>query len=555
MSRQTLVIVGGVAAGTSAATKARRVSENITIIVFEKHKDVAYAGCGIPYLVSGLVKDKEELLIRSAEIFKRRDNIDIVTHHEVVKVDSLKKTLLAKELTSNADKEYTYDKLVLTTGSTPIIPPMPGSNLPHIYTLNTIEDADLLLGYIKDSEAKRVTIVGGGFIGLEIAESFLQLGMEITIVEKMSHILPSLDLEMAEIVATHLRDKGAKIITSDSVKSFGGDTDRGVKNITTEHGKEITSDLVLLSIGVIPNVNLAKEAGVAIGSTGAIAVDDHMRTNLPGIYAAGDCAETRNIITGEVTWLPLGSIAQKQGRVAGENAAGGNATFPGVLGTTIAKVCELTVAKTGLSQEEAEQRGLHVISSTIHPFDHAHYYPEAHEVALKLVADKETGRLLGAQAVGKGGVDRSIDVLAVAIFKGATIDELGCLDLAYSPPYSTAKDAVNIAGNVITNKYTGMADSISSAELKLRLESGSDFTLLDVRSNIEYQADHLPKAKLIPIWELRERLTELESSKEIITFCRQGLRAYLAYRILKNKGFTKVAYHDGGIASWPYEVK
>jgi NADPH-dependent 2,4-dienoyl-CoA reductase/sulfur reductase-like enzyme/rhodanese-related sulfurtransferase len=411
------------------------------------------------------------------------------------------------------------------------------------------------LGYIKDSGAKRVTIVGGGFIGLELAESFLQLDMEITIVEKMGHILPSLDLEMAEMVAAHLRDKGTKIITSDNVKSFSGDANRGVRNINTEHGGKIASDLVLLSVGVEPNVNLAREARVAIGPTKAIAVDDHMQTNLPDIYAAGDCAETRNIVTGEVTWMPLGSIAQKQGRVAGENAAGGNATFPGVLGTTIAKVCELTVAKTGLSQEEAEQRGLRVISSTIHPFDHAHYYPEAHEIALKLVADKETGRLLGAQAVGKGGVDRSIDVLAVAIFKGAIIEELGCLDLAYSPPYSTAKDAVNIAGNVITNKYTGIADSTSSAELKSKLESGSDFTLLDVRSNVEYQAGHLPRAKLIPIWELRKRLTELEDNKEIITFCSQGLRAYLAYRILKNSGFTRVTYHDGGIASWPYEVK
>ena len=360
---------------------------------------------------------------------------------------------------------------------------------------------------------------------------------------------------MAELVAAHLRDKGAKIITSDSVKSFSGDVDKGVRNITTEHGKEITSDLVLLSVGVVPNVNLARETGVAIGTTRAIAVDDHMRTNLPDIYAAGDCAETRNIITGEVMWMPLGSIAQKQGRVAGENAAGGNATFPGILGTTIAKVCELTIAKTGLSQEEAEQRGLPIISSTIHPFDHTHYYPEAHEIALKLVANKEMGRLLGAQAIGKSGVDRSIDVLAVAISKGAIIEELGYLDLAYSPPYSTAKDAVNIVGNVITNKYTGMADSISSAELKSKLESDSDFILLDVRSNTEYQAGHLPKAKLIPLGELRRRLTELEDNKEIITFCHQGLRAYLAYRILKNSGFTRVAYHDGGIASWPYEVE
>jgi len=547
MSKQTLAIVGGIAAGTSAATKARRISEEITIIVFEKHKDVAYAGCGIPFFVSGLIKDRDELLIRSAEMFKRRDNIEIMTCHEVVRIDSLKKTLLVRDLNDNAAKEYAYDKLVLATGSTPIIPSIPGRNLPHIYTLKTVEDAGLLTSHIKDLKAKRATIVGGGFIGLEMAESFLQLDMEITIIEKMGHILPSLDLEMAELVAAHLRDKGVKIIASDSVKSFSGDTDKGVRNITTEHGNEIISDLVLLSVGVVPNVNLAIEAGVAIGPTGAIAVDDHMRTNLPDIYAAGDCAETRNIITGEVTWMPLGSIAQKQGRVAGENAAGGNATFPGILGTTI--------AKTGLSQKEAEQRGLPIMSSTVHPFDHAHYYPEAHEIALKMIANKETGRLLGAQAIGKRGVDRSIDVLAVAISKGATIEELGCLDLAYCPPYSTAKDAVNIVGNVITNKYMGMADSISSADLKSKLESDSDFILLDVRSNTEYQAGHLPKARLIPIWELRKRLTELEDNKEVITFCHQGLRAYLAYRILKNSGFLRVAYHDGGIASWPYEVE
>ncbi|MEW6614654.1 MAG: FAD-dependent oxidoreductase [Thermodesulfobacteriota bacterium] len=554
MKREQLIIIGGVAAGMKAATRARRVNPNLKITVFEEKDYISYAACGLPYYTSGIVKEREDLVLRTPEDFRKPFDIQVHTNHRVTKIDPQKKQITVSNLKKRDETIQHYDKLIIATGAKPIVPSLPGVNLPKIHTIKTIEDASSIRDYIGREQLRKTIIIGAGLIGLEMAESLVSQGLEVTIVEMMNQVLPPLDEDMAYLLEKHLIEKGVKVSKENPVEAFEGDTKAGVRQVITKNAR-FDTDMVLLSIGIRPNTQLAQEAGVAIGQTRAIKVNERMLTNIPEIYAAGDCSETFSLITGKPTWVPLGSTANKQGRVAGENAAGGDAFFRGVSGTMIAKVFDYTVAKTGISEREAVKDGYEIERAIIYPNSHAHYYTDAHEMSFKIIAEKKSNRVLGAQIIGKSGVDKRIDVIASAVAQRATFGDLEGLDLAYAPPYSPAVDPVIVAGYVLSNKSLGLFKGMPADELKRKLDSGERFTLLDVRDDEEYKKGHLPGAKHIPFNELRGRIGELDPDQEVIIYCLQGLRSYNAIRVLHGKGFTKVMNLDGGINMWRWNLK
>lgn len=547
-----IIIVGGVAAGTSAAARARRCDESADITIFEKGEHISYAGCGLPYYISGVIEEREDLLVQTPEAFERRHNVAVRTCHEVTSIGPAQKQVAVRDLRTGAHTAHAYDSLILALGARPVVPPIPGVDLGRIFTLRSISDADRIHDLVDQEHPRRAVIVGGGLIGLEMAEGLLRKGVSVTVAEQLNQILSPLDWEMAEIVRTHLEGQGVQVIISDGVARFEGQ-DGIVSRVITASRQALDVDLVILCIGIRPNVDLAKKAGVEIGKTGAIAVNEFMETSIPGIYAAGDCAETRSLVTGEPVWLPLGSVANKQGRTAGENAVGGRARFRGALGTAIAKVCDLAAARTGLTEREARERGMDVVTAYIHPDAHAHYYPGAEPLHIKLIADQASGRLLGAQAVGAQGVDKRIDVFATAIHNGMTAQGLFDLDLAYAPPFSSAKDPVIVAGLVAEGCRTGIC--LSAGELKRMKDSARNLDLIDVRDPDEYAQGHLPGARNLPLSDLRSRLDEIDRTRDVVVYCKVGLRGYLASRILRNHAFPSVFNLSGGLLSWPYEVE
>lgn len=450
VSLMKIAIIGGVAAGTSAAAKARRVDSNTEIVLFEKDKDISYAGCGLPYYISGVTSTRDKVVINTPEEFIKKYEVDVRVRHEVTEILPGKKLLKYKDLDQEKTGEYRYDKLIITTGASPVIPSIPGIELDNILQLRTVGDADRIKNIIEDQNPDKATIVGAGLIGLEMAESFKESGLEVTVIEKLPHVLPQFSADMAEIVEEHLKEKGVKLILGDGVKEFTGN--KTVKKIYSEKGQKIETDLVLISIGIRPNVELAEKAGIKIGKTGAIAVNKKMETSQPDIYAAGDCAESIDLITEKPVWVPLGSTANKQGRVAGENATGGNYEHDGILKTGITKIFDLTVARTGLSEKEAKEEGFDVITTKIKAANHAGYYPDLERLHLKGVFDKKTGRIIGAEVIGKTGADKRIDVLSTAIYSKLTARDLFQIDLAYAPPYSTPKDPVAVLGMVAEKK-------------------------------------------------------------------------------------------------------
>ncbi|MBI4618950.1 MAG: FAD-dependent oxidoreductase [Desulfobacterales bacterium] len=554
MKREQLVIIGGVAAGMKAATRARRVNPNLKITVFEEKDYVSYAACGLPYYTSGVVKEREELVLRTPEDFIIPFDIQVHTNHRVTKIDPQNNQITVFDLKGRKEIVQYYDKLIIATGAKPIVPPLPGVNLSRIYTIKTVEDASSIKDYIGRKQTKKAIIIGAGLIGLEMAESLVSQGLEVTIVEMMNQVLPPLDEDMAYLIEKHLIEKGVNVSKENPVEAFEGNIKAGVKQVITKNAR-FDADLVILSIGIRPNTQLAQEAGVALGETRAIKVNERMLTNIPEIYAAGDCSETFSLITGKPTWVPLGSTANKQGRVAGENAAGGDAFFRGVSGTMIAKVFDYTVAKTGLSEREAMKHGYEIERAIIYPNSHAHYYTDAKGMFFKIIAEKKSNRVLGAQIIGEDGVDKRIDVIASAIAQKATFGDLQGLDMAYAPPYSPAVDPVIVAGYVLSNKSLGLLKGMPADELKRKLDSGEKFTLLDVRDDEEYKKGHLPGAKHIPFNELRGRIGELDPDQEVIIYCLQGLRSYNAIRTLQGKGFTKVMNLDGGINMWRWKLE
>ncbi|GAB62088.1 MAG: dehydrogenase [Candidatus Jettenia sp.] len=549
-----LVIIGGVAAGMKAAAKARRELPMMNITVVTDEQYISYASCGTPYFIGNIVKDSKKLLIREPPYFKNMHNIDVLTRHQATSIDTKSKQVKVKGIEKGRDIIFNYDKLIIATGAQPIIPPLPGISLGNIFTLRTVSDAFKIKSCVESGKIKNAVIVGGGLIGLEMAENLVLRGIKVTIVELLDQILPPLDKDMALIVQKYLEEKGVGIITSDGVKSFEGNGDSAVTKVITGK-RQLLADMVILSIGIRPNTKLAQEAGIEIGTTRAIKVNERMETNIPDVYAIGDCAENIHLVTGKPVWIALGSTAAKMGRVAAINATGGADTFKGVLGTLIVKVFELNVGKVGLSEREAIKEGFKIESTIVPASDMSHYYPGAKDIIIKLIADVTTRKLLGAEIVGDGIVDKRIDIIATALTFGAMVDQVSKLDLAYAPPYAMVMDAILVAANVLNNKLTGKATGILPQKVAEKSDRGEDFILLDVRTDMEYKSGHIKGCQYIPLDKLASRTHELDGSKEIITYCRSGLRAVQAYRILKNAGFKNVKYMDGSILAWAYGLE
>lgn len=441
---ERLVVIGAVAAGTSAAAKAKRVNPGLEVILLERDQHISYGACGLPYFIAGLVPRIEALIARSPVQF-REHGVDVRIRHEALEIDPLNRSLRVADL--EAAKEYTlpYDYLVVATGAVSFRPPVPGLDLPGVFTLRTLSDGLALHDALKSKPPRSVVIVGGGYIGLEMAEAFRARNLPVTIVEMASQLMVNLDQEMSELVLTEVESHGVRVLLNDGLVRCEGAGH--VEKVITQHN-EISADLVLLAIGVRPNTKLAEQAGLKLGAGKAIAVDEHMRTSIEGIYAAGDCAETWHQVTGDKTYIPLGTTANKQGRVAGANVAGMDCTFEGVVGTAVAKVFGLEVARTGLTEKEAAAKGFNVHTATIHATDHASYYPGATPLHVKLIIDRATRRLLGAQLVGAQGAAKRVDVLAAALYAKMTVDDLTRLDYSYAPPYASVWDATLVAANV-----------------------------------------------------------------------------------------------------------
>jgi NADPH-dependent 2,4-dienoyl-CoA reductase/sulfur reductase-like enzyme/rhodanese-related sulfurtransferase len=444
--------------------------------------------------------------------------------------------------------------LVLATGAYPIRPKIEGIDLRNIFYLRSIFDADAIFQQMRSQNIVNVVIVGGGYIGLEMAESFVQLGKKVTIVELAPQILTLFDEDFAGILQQYLEKKGIQIYTSEGIKALKG-KEGEVTHVQTV-AREIEADGVLMGLGIRPQVELARRAGLKIGETGAIWVNEKMETSMEGIYAAGDCAETTHLVTGKRVWIPLGSTANKQGRVVGTNVCGGNSTFPGVMGTAIFKAFDFNVAKTGLNMSEAEKEGFHPIQAIVRGYGQAHYYPGEKESALKVIADKETGRVLGGQAVGEGPSDKFIDILAMALHGKLSCRELANVDLAYSPPFSPALSPVIVAANVLMNKLEGRVEGIRASEVRDKLETAKEsFQLLDVREEDEVKKKRIPNSIWIPLGELKKRVGELNKGKEVAVHCESGLRSYKACLKLQHEGFENVKNVDGGMLCWHYDLE
>lgn len=445
-----IIIIGGVAAGTKAAAKAHRVDQNHEIIIYQDEAEVSYSACGLPYVISGVINDDRKVIIRQPEDFAK-EGIKVFTQHRVMSIDKTRRQLTVKNLLTQADEVVDYDRLILATGARPIVPNVEGITLEGVLTLRNISDLARFKTLLNTLQPKRAVIIGAGYIGLELAESFHELNIKTTIVEKAARILPRFDHEMAQPVHDHLLENQIELILGDGLAQLHGENSR-ISTIETESGKMISADLVVIAIGVKPNVELARAAGIELGKTGAIAVDSRMETRTPGIFAAGDCCETVNRITGKPIWMPLGDIANLQGRVAGENVVDGNVHFPGVFGTAIFKIFKLTVAITGLSEQAAQESGFDPVSIVMTGTDRARYYPGRQEYTLKLIADRQDGRLLGAQVVGSGNVDKMIDIAATALLGKLTCADMENADLAYSPPFSPVLSTIIVAAGILKSK-------------------------------------------------------------------------------------------------------
>ena len=556
-----VLIIGGVAAGPKAASKIIRMKPDTDVTVIEKGLFLSYAGCGLPYYVSGEIAEQKELMetpagvVRDAAFFLNVKNLKVQNRTEALEIDRKGKRVRIKALATGVESWLHYDRLVLATGASPVIPPIPGVDKKNVFTLHGVHDAEGIKTILAQHKAKDVVIIGGGLIGVEATEALATHGCRVTVVEMLPQILNLLDWEIARLVENYMESNGVRVMTNTkaiALESQGGIGDI-VTHVRTDKGN-LPADMVILAIGVRPNTALAQKAGLAIGEkTGAIQVNDHMRTSDPDIYAAGDCVECMDRLTGLPCYVPLGSTANKQGRVVAVNICGGDETFPGVLGSSICKVFDYCVARTGMTERTALSLGYELITAMVPGADRAHYMPQSKTLLMKIVADKKTGKLLGVQVTGPGEGAKRIDVAATAITAGMTLDQLAHLDLSYAPPYASAMDNLITAANVARNKRDGYMVGISAESVNRKIQNSDDFVLLDVRSPQEYEQVHLPKSTLIPLGALRKRLAEIPKNKEVITYCAISLRGYEASLILRAAGFTDVKVLDGGIAMWPFE--
>ena len=551
--KKRLLVIGGVAAGPKVAAKARRGDPDMEIVVYQEEDEISYAGCGLPYYISGVIGERDDLISRTPGKFAL-EGIRILKNRRIENIDVQNHVISGQKIGSGENFTDRYDRLVIATGAYPIRPKIEGIDLNNIFYLRSIFDADAIFERIRTENIRNVVIAGGGYIGLEMAESLIHRGKNVTIVELAPQILTLFDEDFAGILRQYLEKKGVKVFTSEGIKALRGKEGK-VTHVQTV-SREIEADAVLMSLGIRPQVELAKQAGLRIGETGAIWINEKMETSAEGIYAAGDCVETTHLITGKKVWIPLGSTANKQGRVVGVNVCGGNATFPGVMGTTVFKTFDFNVAKTGLNMREAEKEGFHPIQAIVRGHDRAHYYPGRKESTLKVIADKETGRILGGQAIGEGPSDKFIDILAMALHAKMTCRELGNVDLAYAPPFSPVLSPVIVAANVIMNKLEGRVGGIQASEVREKLQTSKEnFQVLDVREEDEVKQKRIPNSTWIPYGELKKRLNELDKGKEIAVHCESGLRSYKACLNLQHEGFKNVKNIDGGMLCWCYDVE
>ena len=536
-----VVIVGGVAGGATAAARIRRLDEKAEIIVFERSGYISYANCGLPYYIGGVIEDPEELTLQTPESFFSRFRVNMKVRHEVTAIHPDRKTVSVKNLVTGEVFEEGYDKLLLSPGAKPMWPNLPGMDSDKLFTLRTVEDTFRIKEYIHENKPKSAVMVGGGFIGLEVAENLRELGMEVTIVQRPKQLMNPFDADMASFIHAEMRKHGVKLALGYSVEGFA-ETNGGV-DVLLKDNAPLHADMVILAIGVTPESALAKEAGLDLGMKGSILVNDRMETSDSDIYAVGDAVQVKHYVTGEAALIALAGPANKQGRIAADNICGGDSRYLGSQGSSVIKVFDMTAAATGINETNARKTGLDVDTVILSPMSHADYYPGGKLMTMKVVFEKETYRLLGAQIVGYEGVDKRIDVLATAIHAGLKATELKDLDLAYAPPYSSAKDPVNMAGFIIDNLSKGLKQWHLQDVTQLPRDGSA--TLLDTRTVEEYSSGHIEGFVNIPVDELRERIGEIQAGKPVYVICQSGLRSYIATRILEGYGFETYNFAGG----------
>ena len=547
-----ILVVGGVAGGASCAARARRLSEDAEIMVFERGPYVSFANCGLPYYVGDVITDERSLLVATPELFKRRFNIEARLQSEVRAVDKAKQEIEVKNLATGESYRERYDALVLAPGSAPIRPPLPGIDLPGVFTLRTIPDSRQMKQWITERKVEKAVVVGGGFIGLETTENLVRRGISVTIIEMLPQVMPPIDREMAVLIQDHLAANGVSLHLADGVAKFDQNPDGHTIAVTTTSGAIFHCDMVLLAIGVRPETTLAREAGLEIGQLGGIRVNDHMRTSEEHIWAVGDAVEVRDFVTGDWSLIPLAGPANRQGRIAADVILGRDARFRGVQGTAVCRVFDITVAATGASEKTLQRRGIGGQKAQyekiyLHPGHHANYYPGARPITMKLIFSVKDGRILGAQAVGEEGVEKRIDAIAMAIQQRSTVFDLEEAELCYAPQFGTAKDPVNVAGMIAANVLRGDAPV---AHWKDTFESKA--LILDVREPGEFKMGHAEGAINIPLNSLRVRMNELPRDREILVYCAVGQRSYYASRALRLHGFN-ARNISGGMKSYHAE--
>jgi len=555
-----MVVIGAVAAGTKAAARARRMAHDLEIIIFTDEKYISYAGCGEPYYIGGVVKEKQELLARTPEYFEEHMHISVRTGARVTHIDPHRRSVRVKT-GSGPEEEVNYDYLVIGTGARAIRLDLPGHDLPGIFVIRPVDEVVELRNLVDTGKVRRAAVIGAGFIGLEMVENLRERGVEVTLIEKLDHVAPTYDEDVALHIEQLLESRGVRVLLGAAVESFEAGEDGRLGAVRTDQGT-VECDVAVVGVGIRPNTEVAAEAGIELGVRGTIRTNDRLQTNFDTIYAGGDCAESRHRVTGRPVWQPLGDTANLHGRVVGTNialAAQGQtptARFPGVLGTSIFRVFDLDVGQTGLTETAAMDAGFDIEVAVVPLSDRPHYMPDQGSLTLKLVADRKDGRLLGAQVWGSGGVDKVVDTLAAALTFQAKVEELTNLDLAYAPPFSPALGNVIMASQVMENQLQRHVAALTSVGLRKLDKEGKDFIFLDVRNPDEIAKAPSPvpgKTVNIPLPQLRDRLSELDRNRLIVTSCGVGARAARAYRILRGAGFEKIACLNGGAKAWPYK--
>jgi len=546
-----IVIIGGGACGPKTAARARRLDAAASITMVQDEELISYAGCGLPYYISNVVKSRNALLVRNAAAFKKISNVDVLTSTRVERIDRAAHRIDVTSLADGRNSSIDYDKLVIATGSSPVVPPIKGIDLKGVHVLKRVPDADEIRDLISGSISKKAVIVGAGLIGIEMVEALSARGLQVTVIEALDKVLPGiLDEDISDLLADHVKSKGVTLKLGQKVVEFKGDGDRVSHAVTDK--ETIEGDVVIFAIGVRPDSKLAKEAGLEIGPFGDIAVNEYLQTSDPDIYAGGDCVANVSIITGKKTYVPLGSTANKHGHVIAANITGGSDKFPGIVSTACVKIFDFNTGRVGIGEKQALEAGFETVTAVVSNPDKPMYYPGNKEVIIKLIVDRKTRRILGGQGTGPGDVIKRIDVLATGITAGMTVDTLADLDLAYAPPYNTALDVLHHAANLVRNKLEGRTEGISPATAKKKIASDDDFVLLDVRSKYESDQTWLeaPQTQLLPQPKLYDDMDKLDKNKETVVMCLRGSRAYQACCTLKGAGFKDTKFVEGSLTCW-----